>query len=159
MEDNIMLKIKTYQDIENDDGEEPIELETPGKFGIINGKYYLKYRESEMTGYGNTVTTVKVWDDNVIVTRRGDVEMKLCYVKGEQKLCLYPTPYGKIGVSIKTHSVDFDFDKENGWLRVDYSIDADNTNCYKSSLNIKTEPLICKAGEEKPKIHKITGTV
>lgn len=40
MEDNVLIKIKTYQDIDGD-GDEPIELETPGKFGTVNGKYTL----------------------------------------------------------------------------------------------------------------------
>ena len=65
-----MICIKTLQE---SDGErlDPIELETPGKFGVINGKYYIKYEESEMTGFPDTTTTLKIWKDNVVVSRKG----------------------------------------------------------------------------------------
>lgn len=159
MDDNVMIKIKTFQDIESQHVDEPIELETSGKFGVINDKYYIKYEESDMTGFPDTVTTLKIWEDNVIVTRRGKYNMKLCYVKGKQNLCLYPTPYGEIGASIKTFDVDFNFCDKTGWLKVDYTIDADNENFCKNSLNISINPIGNSSSEEKPKVHKINRTV
>lgn len=158
MDNNVMIKIKTYQDIDCQNPDEPIELETGGKFGIINNKYFIKYEESDMTGFPDTVTTLKIWEGNVIVTRRGKYNMKLCYVEGKRNLCLYPTPYGEIGASIKTFNVDFDFGDKTGWLKVDYTIDADNENFCKNSLNISINP-IDSISEEKPKIHKINRTV
>lgn len=158
MDDNVKIKIKTYQDIDNE-VEEPIELETTGVFGVLNGKYFIKYKESEMTGFEDTTTTLKIWEGNVIVSRRGKFNMKLCYVVGEQNLCLYPTQYGQIGASIKTFSVDFDFKDCEGWLKVDYTIDADNENFCKNSLNISIEPVGIFADEKKPKLHKINKTV
>ena len=44
MDSNVLISIKTIQ--KTDDGEvEPIELQTPGKFGMINNKYYIIYEE------------------------------------------------------------------------------------------------------------------
>lgn len=140
MEDNVMISIKTYQDIDGDT-DEPIELQTSGRMGIINDKYYIVYKESDMTGFPDTTTTIKVWEDNVTVTRKGKYNMKICYENGKKNLCLYPTPYGEIGASIKTLDVDFEFGENNGRLRVDYTIDADNENFCKNSLNVKVEPL------------------
>lgn len=158
MDDNVKISIKTYQDIDGD-CEEPIELETTAKFGVINEKYFIKYKESEMTGFEDTVTTLKIWKGNVIVTRSGRFNMKLCYVEGEQNLCLYPTQYGEVGASIKTFAVEFDFNDNKGWLRVDYTIDADNENFCRNSLNISIEPISKISGEEKSKLRKINRTV
>lgn len=141
MDNNVLISIKTYQDIDSGDVEEPIELQTVGKFGIINNKYYIVYNESEMTGFAGTTTTIKVWDKSVTVTRKGKYNMKIDYITGEHNLCLYPTPYGDIGAAIKTFCVDYDFKDKSGWLKVDYSIDADNENFCKNSLNVKIEPL------------------
>lgn len=140
MQDNVMISIKTYQDLDGD-CEPPIELQTHGRFGRINNKYYIIYEETELTGYPDTTTTIKVWDKNATVSRKGKFTMKLEYVKDEQRLCLYPTPYGSIAASIKTYDVDFDFRDNSGWLRVDYSIDPDNENLCRNSLNVKIEPL------------------
>ncbi len=135
MENNVLIRIKTLQEA---DGEslDPIELETPGKFGIINKKYYIKYEESEMTGFPNTTTTLKIWKDNVEVSRKGRFNMKLHYESGCRNLCLYPTPYGEIGASIYTSEVDYKFDESGGSLRVDYTLDADNENFIQNSLRV-----------------------
>lgn len=140
MDNNVLISIKTYQDIDNVQ-EEPIELQTPGKFGVINNKYYIVYEESDMTGFSDTTTTLKVWEDNVTVTRKGRFNMKLSYENGKKNLCLYPTPYGEIAASIQTFDVDFSFNEKGGKLRVDYTIDADNENFCKNSLNVRVEPL------------------
>ncbi len=140
MDDNVLIKIKTYQDIDGEGGE-PIELETFGKFGEVNGKYYIIYKESELTGFADTTTTIKIWDGNVSVKRKGRFNMNLCYTKGEQNLCLYPTPYGKVAASVKTLDVDFDIKDGNGWVKVDYTLDPDNETFYKNSLNVKLESI------------------
>lgn len=144
MDNNVMIKIKTYQDIDGE-AEEPIELLTAGRFGIINDKYYIVYKESEMTGFADTTTTIKVWDKKVTVSRKGKYNMKIDYYEGERRLCLYPTPYGEIGALIKTFDVDYSFENNNGWLKVDYTIDADNENFCRNSLNVKIEPLCTNA--------------
>ncbi|MBQ4145552.1 MAG: DUF1934 domain-containing protein [Clostridia bacterium] len=141
MENNVMICIKTLQE---SDGErlDPIELETPGKFGVINGKYYIKYEESEMTGFPDTTTTLKIWKDNVVVSRKGKFNMKIHYESGEKNLCLYPTPYGEIGAVISTSKVKYNFKEDGGNLRVDYVLDADNENFINNSLRVsvrKTE--------------------
>ncbi|MBO5364324.1 MAG: DUF1934 domain-containing protein, partial [Clostridia bacterium] len=106
MDNNVMIRIKTIQEADGET-QDPIELETPGKFGIINQKYYIKYKESEMTGFPDTVTTLKIWQDNVVVTRKGRFNMQIHYQTGERNLCLYPTPYGKIGASISTSEIAY----------------------------------------------------
>ena len=153
MEDNVLIKIKTYQDIDGD-GDEPIELETPGKFGTVNGKYYIMYNESELTGFRDTKTTIKVWDKNVTVVRKGNYNTTISYTEGERNLCLYKTEYGEVGASIKTFDIDFaiDADAMNGEVKVDYTLDTDNTNYYKNSLNIHIEPLK-KTSDREPSDH------
>lgn len=140
MDNNVLISIKTYQEIDGEK-DEPIELQTLGRLGKIHDKYYIIYEESEMTGFPDTTTTIKVWENNVVVSRKGRFNMKLDYIKGERKLCLYPTPYGEIGAQINTLDVDFELNENSGRLRVDYTIDADNENFCKNSLNIRIEPL------------------
>lgn len=144
MEDNVLIKIKTYLDTEGS-GDEPVELETRGKFGKINGKYYIKYKESKLTGFEDTTTTIKIWDTSASVTRKGKYNMKLEYEQGKQNLFLYPTPYGEFGGAIKTYSVDYKFAGKSGWLKVDYTFDSDMSECQKNSLNVKIQPLASKS--------------
>lgn len=140
MDNNVLISVKTIQRC---DGEEldPIELQTPGRLGMLNKKYYLIYEESEMTGFPETTTTIKIWDKNVVVTRKGRFCMQLHYKEGEKNLCMYPTPYGTIGAAIETSKIAFDFENRQGSLQVDYILDADNTNFIENSLRILVTPL------------------
>ncbi len=140
MDNNVMIRIKTLQEADGEK-QDPIELETPGVFGVINQKYYIKYKESEMTGFPDTVTTLKIWQDNVIVTRKGRFNMQIHYQTGERNLCLYPTPYGEIGASIATSEIEFSFQENTGKLRVDYTLDADNENFIQNSLRVAIQPI------------------
>lgn len=140
MDNNVLISVKTIQHC---DGEElePIELQTPGKMGMLNHKHYLIYEESVMTGFPDTTTTIKIWEQNVEVSRKGKFNMKLIYQQGEKNLCMYPTPYGSIGAAITTEKVAYDFSGLSGNLQVDYILDADNENFIQNSLRIAVTPL------------------
>lgn len=135
MENNAVISIKTYQ--ETDGEKDAIELETPGKYALRGGKYYIVYDESPMTGFTDTTTTIKVAPGNVTVTRKGRHNMRMEYVQGERRLCMYPTPYGDIAVAVQTEAVDFCLDAAGGDLKVDYILDQDNVNFLKNSLRVR----------------------
>ena len=155
MDSNVLISIKTIQKA---DGEElePIELQTPGKFGVINNKYYIIYDESELTGFADTTTTIKIWEGNAVVTRRGRYNMKLAYQTGKRNLCLYPTPYGEIAASIYTSEIDFYFSDQGGRLRVDYTLDADNENFIQNSLNVSV-CFLCRQEQSKRRKDGLNG--
>lgn len=137
MEDNALIKISTTQII---DGEsEKIELDTRGKYAIRGGKIYIIYKESEMTGYENTTTTIKISEGSVAVTRQGMYPSKMSYDLGQTGLCSVSTPYGRIAVAVKTDKIDFDFKDSGGYLNMDYTLDSDNTNFIKNNMTIKVK--------------------
>ena len=140
MDNNVLISIKTVQSY-NGEELEPIELQTPGKLGMIHDKQYLVYEESEMTGFPDTTTTLKIWDHNVMVMRKGKVNMTLHYKEGEKHLCMYPTPYGNISAAIDTQKITYAFSDRKGRLQVDYTLDADNEHFIQNSLQIAVEPL------------------
>ncbi|MEG1880569.1 MAG: DUF1934 domain-containing protein, partial [Oscillospiraceae bacterium] len=122
------------------DGENDIiELETFGKYALRGGKYYIMYEESELTGFEDTTTTIKVAPGNVTVTRRGRFNMKMKYELGEKNLCVYPTPYGDIATAVDTKKVDFTLGESGGDIKIDYILDQDNLNFIKNSLNVNVE--------------------
>ena len=142
MKDNVMIALKTVQTC---GGErlDPVELQTPGIFGMLNNKYYIRYRESEITGYPDTTTTIKVWKDNVEVTRKGKFQAKFVYRTGERSLFQSSMPYGggSFVVAVDTSDITYSFSPKGGNLRVDYVMDADNENFVQNSLRVKVTPM------------------
>ena len=97
MENNAVISIRTNQELDGE--QETIALDTVGKYAIRNNKIYIIYDESDMTGFEDTTTTIKVSDGNVSVRRSGRYTSKMNYLTGEKSLCLINTPYGQVGAN------------------------------------------------------------
>lgn len=134
MENNAMISIRTKQELGGET--EMIELDTRGKFAIRNNKVYIIYKESEMTGYEGTTTTIKVAKDSVSVSRSGRYPSRMNYTLGETGLCIVDTPYGQIGAAVTTDKVEFNFGENGGELNMDYILDPDNHTYIKNSMTI-----------------------
>ena len=76
MEDNAMISLKTLQNVDGEDEVNEIELQTKGRFAEKNGKFYIIYEESELTGFEDSTTTIKVDEDAISMTRTGRYSSK-----------------------------------------------------------------------------------
>lgn len=134
MENNAVISIRTNQELDGE--QETIALDTVGKYAIRNNKIYIIYDESDMTGFEDTTTTIKVSDGNVSVRRSGRYTSKMNYLTGEKSLCLINTPYGQVGDAITTENINFDFGDNGGTLNMNYLLDADNQNFIKNNMTV-----------------------
>lgn len=139
MEDNAMISLSTIQYAE--EGEDKIELVTKGRFAEKDGKYYIIYEESEVTGFEGTTTTIKVSKDKMTLTRRGRFNSRMEFVKGEKRLCNYPTPYGAIPVAVDPLLLEANLGSGGGTVDVTYLLDLSNQLYAKNQLKLKVELL------------------
>jgi len=137
LENNALISLKTVQDINGDN--DVIELKTFGKFGEKNGKFYIIYEESELTGFAGSTTTIKIDTETVTMTRRGSVNSKMVFKNGEKQLCTYDTPYGRMVVAVEPKDLQCDMNKEGGNLKIEYILDIDNTPFSTNLLNLNVE--------------------
>ena len=136
MKDNAMISLKTLQNIDGSDEVNEIELQTKGKFAEKNGKFYIIYEESELTGFEDTTTTIKVSKDAVSMTRSGKYNSKMVFRKGEKCLCSYATPYGVIPVGVNPVLLESNFGEEGGKVNIEYILDIDNREYLKNRLDL-----------------------
>lgn len=139
MQDNAMISLSTIQ--YTAEGEDKIELVTKGIFAEKGGKYYIIYEESEVTGFEGTTTTIKVSNETMTLTRKGRFNSRMEFVKGEKRLCSYPTPYGTIPVAVDPLSLDSNLTEDGGTVDVTYMLDLSNQLYAKNRLNLKVEML------------------
>lgn len=137
MENNATILMHTTQSIDGD--EDVIELQTQGKFAERNGKYYISYRETKMTGFEDTVTTIKVSENKVKMSRSGKYNMSMTYETGEKNLCYYATEYGTIVVAVDTKEIVSRLTPEGGTILVDFLLDTDNTAFAHNQLKITVQ--------------------
>ena len=136
MENNAMIKIVTVQQPFDGGAEDRIELETLGKFSKKNDKFYIMYDETELTGFKNTKTIVKIAKDNIIISRKGDVESKMEFSLGGKRLCNYNTPYGMIPVATELREFENDLSEDGGKVKLSYTIDFNNESYALNTLHI-----------------------
>ena len=82
----------SYQPGEESEGPESVELVTDGRYEYGRESSYFTYRESELTGMEGTVTTFRMEDGLVTLTREGAVNSQMLFQKGRKHVFLYDTP-------------------------------------------------------------------
>lgn len=135
MENNATIMLKTLQTSKD---EEPsvIELCTKGRFAEKDGKFYVIYEESEMTGFEDTTTTIKVENERISMTRKGKYSGKMIFVRGEKRICSMHTPFGLLPVGVNPISMTNGLTADGGELRIEYMVDFDNRDCFKNELRL-----------------------
>lgn len=116
---------------------EKTELVTSGKYYKKGNKYYISYKETEVTGFDeNTTTTVKIDGDTVAMTRFGQVNTHMVFKSGEKHVGHYETPFGSFTVGIISDDVKIDIDDCGGDISIKYLLEIDNNTKAKHDLRL-----------------------
>ncbi len=133
MKKDVIITIRGLQTFE-DAGEDNVELVTNGRFYNKGGCYYVSYKESELTGLGNTTTTVKIEKDKVTVIRFGDLESHMIFEEGQKHISYYDMGFGGLTVGVNTRSIDKNLTDAGGNMRIDYAMEINNSVAGESAL-------------------------
>lgn len=138
MKKDVIIDIYSTQCYEDTEPDE-ISLVTDGVFYEKNGKYYIKYDESEMTGVPNTKTTLKIDGDTVSLIRSGAQETQMIFKKNEHNIGLYQTVAGPYTLGVKTKELAHNIDENGGNLRLEYDIELNYQMSGFNTFDIKIE--------------------
>lgn len=137
---DIMLRITGTQ-IGPDDEEEKMEFVTEGKLYAKNGKWYLLYDESEVSGQEGCKTTLK-FDENTLRMKRSGRDLGrytvMEFERGKKYSSLYDTPFGSIEIEMLTNKLETNLSAEGtGTIDVDYDICLKGLTEARNKLNIE----------------------
>ena len=134
-----MIKITGRQFVAGE--EETVELTTTGSFYRRNGDYYIRYEESEATGYEGAHTTVKVDGDASCVTliRSGANRSQLIVEDGVRHQCCYDMGIGPLMIGISGEEITSTLTDAGGHVRFRYSMDIDTAVAseHEVTINVK----------------------
>ncbi len=133
MKKDVIITIRGLQSFE-DASDDSVELVTSGRFYNKGGSYYVSYKESELTGLGNTTTTVKIEKDKVTVIRFGDLESHMIFEEGQKHISYYDMGFGGLTVGVSTRSIDKNLTDAGGNMRIDYAMEINNSVAGESAL-------------------------
>ena len=133
MKKEVIITIKGLQSYE-DSGDDNVELVTSGRFYEKNGCYYVSYKESELTGLGDTTTTVKIENKKVTVMRFGELETHMIFEEGKKHISYYDMGFGALTVGINTKKIDKTIGESGGEMKIDYSMEINNAVTGENAL-------------------------
>ena len=136
METNAWITLLGKQTVDGSD--DSFELTTAGKYIKRDGKYYVSYEGSEITGYDNTTTTLKIKDDYVSMIRfgMGGGASQMVFETNKQYTGIYRTPHGSLSVDVFTNEMRVDVDEDGGELEIDYFVQLNNCEPVRNNLRV-----------------------
>ncbi len=138
MENNALITLVGKNII---DGEEDcFELTTQGKYTKQNGKYLVSYEGSEITGYENTTTTLKIQDNYVSMIRFGknnSGSSQMIFEENKQYTGVYRTPHGNLTVDVKTNEMSVSVDDDGGVVELDYFVQLNSCAPVRNNLKVQ----------------------
>lgn len=134
MDNNVIIRISGLQKVE--DTGDNVEMLATGKYYIKNNKHYLMYDEIDEDSRIKTKNTIKFNETSAEVMRKGMVNGKLVFSKGDNNQSLYSTPYGDLLVEIFTKDVKLNHQQDNISLKIDYELYANNSKVSDSEIEI-----------------------
>lgn len=126
MKKNVLLSIASTQQFEGCEPEH-IDLMTEAKLYERNGKYYITYDETELTGLEGTRTMVKMDGTTVSMIRTGTYPSELLFAEDQRHVGLYQTEFGALTISTHTNRLDNTIGENGGVLEIEYTIEVDNS--------------------------------
>lgn len=117
-------------------GPESVELITDGRYEYGSAASWFTYHESEITGMEGTVTTFRMEDGLVTLTREGSVNSQMLFQKGRKHTFLYDTPFGSLTMGVDTQQLRTEADEHGGRMDIVYSVDVDNVLLGKNTFRI-----------------------
>ncbi len=137
MENNALITLIGRNTV---DGEvDTFELTTAGKYTKQNGKYLVSYEGSEITGYENTTTMLKIQQDIVSMIRFGKSagSSQMIFEENKQYTGVYHTPHGTMSVDVYANEVSVDVDDEGGEVLLDYYVQLNSCQPVRNNLKVK----------------------
>jgi len=98
-------------------------------------KYYLIYKESEETGIEG-MTTVKIDNKRITITRSGPSCSMLIFEEGQKHLCHYDTGLGIFNIGVATRNIGSSIGETGGELAINYTLEINNVFASTNSFHI-----------------------
>ena len=101
---------------------EKTDFFTEGTLEEVDGRLYLRYRESDLTGLKGTETEFCIEKDAMTLRRRGEMCSLLHFCPGVLDVSRYETPYGVLRAELETTRLEINMDIHGGTLQFGYTV-------------------------------------
>jgi len=142
----VSITIRGIYNAAGDDEPMEAELITEGVMFKLGRHWFVRYDETETTGYEGCVTTLKVADkelenDIVTLTRKGSASSHLIMQQGVRTLGSYNVYGSSMEIGVYTNDMSYDFSEEGGRFHLHYTLDMNTNLLSENELTIEVKPV------------------
>lgn len=121
------------------DGEtDHMQYSTEGLLTKKNGKYYIQYKEGELSDGIKCNTTIKVNPDGIVtMLRSGEANTQMIFEKNRCHISCYETNFGNLTISVTADKVDIDLNDNGGTVDIGYNLSINNTPKSRNNVFVK----------------------
>jgi uncharacterized beta-barrel protein YwiB (DUF1934 family) len=125
----------------DEEGSEPVEIITAGKYYYRKGKHYIRYDEVTEGSYEKTRSQIKIGENGVEVRKQGASDVHMIFEKNKKNLSSYQTPYGSLMMGMDTKKLSIDENPDAIDVRIEYDLEINYEHLAECSLmiNIKSK--------------------
>ena len=114
-----------------------VSLSTFGRYHRFGERHYIRYVETEATGFAGDVTTfILEGESRAILQRKGKTNSRLIIEKDQKHVCHYETGAGDLAVGILGDVIDNQLDRRGGSVSLRYRLDVNATLLSVNEIHI-----------------------
>ncbi len=103
-----------------------IDIDYEGTLSVDDGRLFIEYEESELTGMEGTKTSLSFDMANpgiVVMSRTGNVEGTLCFEDNARIMCSQNTPEMELPLVVDTDKLINELGEDGGELKISYGLE------------------------------------
>lgn len=118
---DVLITIHSIQNIDGQDCDGP-EFITQGTYEYAPDGARFSYMESALTGLDGTRTDFHIKPEEVILSRRGTVNARMVFRRGEKQKFRYLTDFGALNMGLNTHRLESSMGEHGGDVEIEYDL-------------------------------------
>ena len=140
MTKDVLISISGLQ-FAGGENSEPVEVITSGSYYKKNGRHYILYDEVAEDTAGTTKNIIKLGDEVLDITKRGETNVHMMFEKDKKNVTYYYTPYGNLLIGIDATKVQVEETEHNLSVKVDYALEVNYEHMAdcKITMNIQSK--------------------
>ncbi|TCP57629.1 uncharacterized beta-barrel protein YwiB (DUF1934 family) [Tumebacillus sp. BK434] len=140
MEGTVRVNVWSRQRQQNGE-RQTFQTEAEGKLVVKGEAIYIAYRESDESGLGSTLTTIRLQGQELTLIRQGETNMRQVLVKGKEQRGSYNTPYGPFELVTRTSMLMLNVNESGGRIEAVYNLRLAGEKC-RMELVVEIAPLV-----------------
>ena len=123
MEKDVIVSVRGLSDPQDPESQ-IVETLSPGMYYCKGNKEYIVYTEymDQDQGTQPTRSTIRLEDEQVLLSRMGDVAGQMVFAAGRHHLVYYETPFGTMEIRILTKKLEKNRDDHHIQLEIEYEM-------------------------------------